>query len=334
MPHFWNRINGVSTTGGLQSWGDIATNTGPIHVGYRGDCSPRDRPAPRRRRGAKPRGPVHSCEARATSPGFREVRYLNRDLTRRGAGTVTDTPGPGQYNIRVPLRRGTTFAGPRPKCSKAATVRALLASASTAVASGERAGQARRSSGAAQGTWPSPPPAAAVSSSSSSSKRLSTRLSTPLMGRESPGPAYNLPSDFDLKLVNKKTFHPPGCGGERNRRQQPREKGRAATCREGRGITRLAQARRELSRAAVSSGKGCLALGVPVNTFFGRGVLLRIRADGMTFVRLPWGVLYTREVLTRGNVARATVEEDPAVFTSDGGGMELATTVQAGDGLI
>ena len=71
-----------------------------------------------------------------------------------------------------------------------------------------------------------------------------------------------------------------------------------------------------------------------MNTFFGRGVLLRIRADGMTFVRLPWGVLYTREVLTRGNVACATVEEDPAVFTSDGGGMELATTVQAGDGLM
>jgi len=43
-------------------------------------------------------------------------------------------------------------------------------------------------------------------------------------------------------------------------------------------------------------------LGVPVSTSLGRGFLLRIRADGMTFVRLPWGVLYTTEVLTHGNV--------------------------------
>lgn len=70
-----------------------------------------------------------------------------------------------------------------------------------------------------------------------------------------------------------------------------------------------------------------MVLGVPVKTSVGRGFLLRIRADGMTFVRLPWGVLYTREALTRGSVASATVEEeDPAVPTSRGGGMELPTT--------
>lgn len=308
-------------------------------MGYRGDCCPPDRTAPRRRQNCRPRGPVHSCEARATSPGFREVRYLSRDLTRRGAGTVTDTPGPGQYNIRVPLRRGTTFAGPRPKCSKTVTVRAFVASAeTTTLAPRERAaGQARRGSGAGQGVCPSPP------ASSAGVSTVSQRLSTPLMGRESPGPAYSLPSDFDLKLVNKKTFHPPRCGGTRPKRQVRRDKkGRGATFGGGQGTTAgLIEARRELSRLAANSGgstaaaaAAAAALGVPVKTCLGRGLLLRIRADGMTFVRLPWGVLYTTEVLTRGNNAVYTgaTLEHPAVSSSEGGGMEqLSTNFQAED---
>lgn len=285
---------------------------------------------------------MHSSEARATSPGFREVRYISRDLTRRGAGTVTDTPGPGQYNIRVPLRRGTTFAGPRPKCGKTATVRAFVASATTAAAvasSSERAGQQeRRDAGADRGARPSPPAPAAVSQ----------RLSTPLMGKESPGPAYKLPSDFDLKLVNKKTFHPPRCygGGTRAKRQVPRDREpAAATSRGGQGATRknLPRARRELSRvAAANSRGGCsgagAVVGVPVKTSLGRGFLLRIRADGMTFVRLPWGVLYSREVFTRGNAldaaAAAASLEDPAsaVPNSEGGGVELLPTAVQADG--
>lgn len=299
-----------------------------------GNFPPPDRPTtPRQRRDSKPRGPVHSCEARATSPGFREVRYLNRDLTRRGAGTVTETPGPGQYNTRVPMRRGTTFAGPRPKCSRAATVRAFVASAATTAAvapSSERAiGQARRAPAAAatsQGAWPSPPPVAAVSQ----------RLSTPLMGKESPGPVYKLPSDFDLKLVNKKTFHPPRCCGARAKRQLPRGKGRGAALRGGQGATtrRLPLARRQLPRVADNSGGGGTAgtvLGVPVQTPLGRGFLLGIRADGMTFVRLPWGVLYSRGVLSRGNVINTTTAAslgDPVASNSEGRGTELLTTVQ------
>lgn len=308
-----DRINGVSTRRGLQSWGDTATNIGPIHVGYHGDCSSPDRPTPRQRRDARPRGPVHSCEERATSPGFREVRYLDRDLTRQGAGTATYTPGPGQYNIRVPLQRGTTFAGPRPKSSKIITVRAFIASAKT-VASTERAGQAERGSGVGQRVWPSPPPV------------QSQRLSVPLMGRESPGPAYNLPSDFDQKLVNKKTFHPPRCDGKKTERQVARGRGRRITCREGRR-TSLPQARRALADVAANAGGRIagIALGVPVTTSLGRGFLLRIRADGMTFVRFPWGVLYTMEVLTRGNVAPAALE-DPAVSNSESGGMARDTT--------
>lgn len=323
----------MSTRRGLQSWGDVATNTGPIHVGYRGDCcSPQDRTTPRRGQSSKPRGPVYSCEARATSPGFREVRYLDRDLTRRRAGTAMDTPGPGQYDIRVPLRRGTTFAGPRPKCSKTVMVGAFVASATKTTAAAAAAtsnegagGRERRGSGSGAGQGARPPPAAAAAPSQ--------RLSTPLMGKESPGPAYNLPSDFDLKLANKKTFHPPRCGGAKTKKRQvPRDRGRGATVRRRGQGTSLSEARRELSDVVASSGGGAAAgtalLGVPVKTSFGRGFLLRIRADGMTFVRLPWGVLYTMEVLTRGSAASPPLE-DPAVPNSKKGvDMDPPATVE------
>lgn len=300
------RLNGVSTRGGLQAWGDVATNTGPIHVGNKGNCaSPWDRPTPRRGPDSQRRGPIHSREARATSPGFRETRYLNRDLTRKGACRPTDTPGPGQYSVRPPLERGTSFAGPRrqTKCSKAVTVNALVASAKGRAASDEKTisgaknGMVRRGGGGDRQSRPS-------------TAAPSQRLSLPLKGRESPGPAYALPSDFDQKFVNKKTFHPPRCSESSPfGTEESRETGRSA--RNGphadEKTKRLPKARREASGSVAKSGRAVVAigraLGVPVKTCMGRGILLRIRADGMTFVRLPWGVLYTTEVLTHGDNA-------------------------------
>ncbi|CAM9258111.1 unnamed protein product, partial [Hapterophycus canaliculatus] len=296
-------VNGVSTRGGLQAWGDVASKTGPIHVGRKGDCSsPWDRAPPRRGVDANRRGPVHSRETRATSPGFREVRYLNRELIRQARGTAGDTPGPGQYNIRLPLERGTAFAGPRlaTKCSKTVTANAFVASAKVRAAN-ELTSEIENELGA-QGVFPSPLPPAA----------RSQRLSAPLLGKESPGPAYSLPSDFDQKLVNKKKFHPPHCRGERAKSPPGREKlrkgGRGVTCDQaehghgqGADIAALFQARRKLAESVAKAvGDEALRrpLGVPVNTSLGRGFLLRIRADGMIFVRLPWGILYTTEVLT------------------------------------
>ncbi|CAM9567283.1 unnamed protein product [Ectocarpus sp. 8 AP-2014] len=301
-------LNGVSTRGGLQAWGDVATNTGPLHVGNKGNCaSPWDRPTPRRGPDSQRRGPIHSREVRATSPGFRETRYLNRDLTRKGACKATDTPGPGQYSIRPPLERGTSFAGPRrpTKCSKAATVNALVASAKSRAASDEKTGGAKNGMvrGGDRQSQPSTAP--------------SQRLSIPLKGRESPGPAYALPSYFDQKFVNKKTFHPPRCSGTSPfGTEEPSGTGRSANLApradengnvRAKKTNRLPKARREASSGPVAkSGRADAigrALGVPVNTCMGRGILLRIRADGMTFVRLPWGVLYTTEVLTHGGNA-------------------------------
>ncbi|CAM9120518.1 unnamed protein product [Scytosiphon promiscuus] len=302
-------VTGVSTREGLQAWGDVASKTGPIHVGRTGDCSsPWDRPPPRRGVKANRRGPVHSREVRATSPGFREVRYLNSELVRQARGTAGDTPGPGHYNIRLPLERGTAFAGPKQatNCSKAVTVDAFVASAKVRAAD-EVNGETKNGFGGARGVPPSPLPAAA----------RSQRLSIPLLGRESPGPAYSLPSDFDQKMVNKKKFHPPSCGAERAKlpfgRGALRKGQRSANIgdlaendhRQGRDITALFQARRKLAESVVKAVQEEAVrrpLGVPVNTSLGRGFLLRIRADGMIFVRLPWGVLYTTEVLTHARL--------------------------------
>lgn len=344
-------MSGVNTRGGLQAWGDVATKTGPIHVGCRGDCShPWDRPTPRRGPDSKRRGPVHSCEARATSPGFREVRYLSRDLARRTAGAAMATPGPGQYNIRLPLQRGTSFAGPRPAtaCSTnrkdllARTVGAFEASANKlSVTRAARAGETERGSGEGRRRSSCPSPRAA----------RSQRLSAPLMGRESPGPAYNLPSDFDLKLVNKKTFRPPRCDGRKEkpscRTEKPRKEGQNAMFgpanepgRHGK-IGGLPQARRELTKFLAKPG-GCAAvgraLGVPVSTSMGRGFLLRVRADNMAFVRLPWGVLYTTEVLTRGRIfsssASVSLKHHDAP-NSESGATELVTdTVEVDDSVV
>lgn len=299
------RINGVSTREGLQAWGDVATKTGPIHVGRKGDCSSSwNPPPPRRGINANRRGPVHSRETRATSPGFREVRYLNSELVRQARGTAGDTPGPGQYNVRPSLERGTAFAGPRlaTKCSKAVTIHAFVSSAKVRAAK-ESTGGIKSGVGGNRGVFPSPPSPAS----------RSQRLSIPLLGRESPGPAYNLPSDFDLKLDNKKKFHPPSCGWETAKLPFGREglrKGGRSTIRDRaaneddgqRGdIAALYTARRRLAEAVKKSVEEEAVrrpLGVPVKTSLGRGFLLRMRADGMIFVRLPWGVLYTTEVLT------------------------------------
>lgn len=246
-----------------------------------------------------------------------------------------DTPGPGQYDVRVPLRRGTIFAGPRPRSSKTAAVGAFLASAKLSASDERRAGRENRGSGARRRSWPSPPAA------------RSHRLSAPLMGRESPGPAYSLPSDFDRKLVNKKTFHPPSCGGgKKSTRRVPSKRARRAPRFRGGAIRGL---RRELSDLVAKSGEGNAgkalgggaagkALGVPVSTSLGRGFLLRIREDGMTFVRLPWGVLYTTEVLTHGNMlsGRESVAfEDPGAAPDiERGGIELETAAVGADGRV
>lgn len=327
----------MCTRRGLQAWADVATRTGPLHVGYNGDCSPRPWNHQNSRRGStcpKPSGPVYSCEARATSTGFREARYLSRDLMRRCAGTAMDTPGPGQYDVRVPLRRGTSFAGPRPKPSKTAAVGAFLASANLAASEERRPGRDNGGSGARRRLRPSPPPA------------RSRRLSTPLLGRESPGPAYSLPSDFDPKLVNKKKFHPPSCGGgTKSTGKAPSRRARSATRFRGGNIRGL---RRELSDLVANSGGGAAgkarggaagkALGVPVSTSLGRGFLLRLREDGVTFVRLPWGVLYTTEVLTHGNMfsGRESVgfEAAGAALNMESGGIELETAAVGADGRV
>lgn len=39
--------------------------------------------------------------------------------------------------------------------------------------------------------------------------------------------------------------------------------------------------------------------GVHVETSLGQGVLLEVRMNGVNLVLLPWGVLFTREVLAR-----------------------------------
>lgn len=64
------------------------------------------------------------------------------------------------------------------------------------------------------------------------------------------------------------------------------------------GMAGLSRAREYLVQLASASGVGGGTLAVPVSTSMGRGFLLAIRADGMSFVRLPWGVLYTAERLT------------------------------------
>lgn len=284
------------------------------------DCAPRIQSAPRRGPYSERRGPIHSCEARATSPGFHEVRYIDRELTRRAAGTANDTPGPGAYSVRPSMPCGTTFAGPRPKSSRATAIAAAVAVANI------RANHGVRERGLTEGRKLAPPQA------------QSERLSAPLMGRESPGPAYTLPSDFDARPTNMKTFHPPPCRtkkarllGEGKVSRRARSAGSGATgkqqCRMD--MTALSRARREMKDLADRSG--AKMLGVPACTTMGRGFLLRIRADGTSVVRLPWGVLYTSEMLTRAmGVASIPTSKLPPrqPSKSDGGGI-IATT--AGD---
>lgn len=273
------------------------------------DCAPQAEPTPRRGSASQRRGPVHSSEVRATSPGFREIRYLDPELTRRGVGTAKNTPGPGQYIVRPSMERGTKFAGARSKCSRAATVATV-----EAFAKSRAANKARFTSGLAKQERPSLPAS------------RSLRLSTPLMGRESPGPAYDLPSDFDIKHTNKKTFHPPPCRTKLipSPWSKVRKRGRGA----GLGVSAkqcrkdMAHVCRELDKAmsgvvAKLKGSGTGIVGLPVSTSLGRGLLLRIRADGMSFVRLPWGVLYTMEELTRGShTTYPVVLDDPGTSAS------------------
>lgn len=66
-----------------------------------------------------------------------------------------------------------------------------------------------------------------------------------------------------------------------------------------RNTDKVSRARREMHELATKrQGKDTGVTALPVNTSMGRGFLLRIRTNGMSFVRLPWGVLYTTEMLT------------------------------------
>lgn len=252
------------------------------------------------------RGPVHSSEERATSTGFREVRYLDHERMSRGIGAAKDTPtpGPGTYNVRPRMTCGTKFAVSKARVDKTAARAAALESARARVAdSGQCKG--RILDGRGGGVRPYPPV-----------RRSSQRIRLPLRGRESPGPAYSLPSDFDLKRPNAKIFHPPPCtkksrkpgyGGRGRMRvrgglvARPTTIPRCPTAEDGRprpGMSGLSRAQECLIRLASDTSRaGANALAIPVSTTMGRGFLLAVRGDGMSFVRLPWGVLYTAKRL-------------------------------------
>lgn len=299
------RVKGVTTTRGLQAWGNLATKVGPISVvtePVRGVGSASER-----------RGPVHSSEVRATSPTFREVRYLDRELTRRGVGVGRDTPGPGSYNVRPRMIRGTKFASSLPGETRAAVRAAAIKSAKVR---SKEAGVGK-TKGPEGGRFRRSPPDA----------RSSQRLPIPLRGRESPGPAYSVPGGFDIKLTNRNNFHPPCCtkptsargyhrAGRKSKRgciaaapaadsaaadtiprinsfSTKREKSRPGMA----GLSRAREYLVELISTSLGVRDTISKLAVPVSTSMGRGFLLAVRADGMSFVRLPWGVLYTAERL-------------------------------------
>lgn len=310
-----DRITGVCTRGELQAWGDLATKIGPMNVGRNLDCAPRAQAVSRTGSASEHRGPIHSSEARATSHGFREVRYLGRELMRQAVGTGRDTPGPGSYNVRPRMMCGTMFAAPRPGGRKVA------AGGNRAIAVAAMIAEAKHGTIHQLDTGCLEIPKGRRHPSSSVECSSQQRSSAHLQGKESPGPAYKLPSDFDIKRMNKKIFHPPPCSGARtpSYREMGKKRGRrrgpasvaipdtlAKTGRQSNhssGMAGLSRARHQLvqlvSATATGGGRGGpVALAVPANTTMGRGFLLAVRADGMSFVLLPWGVLYTRERLT------------------------------------
>lgn len=226
----------MSTKGGLQAWGDVATDAGSFHVSRDLDCSPRGEPTPRRGPASERRGSVHLTGTRRTLPVFREARYLHREPARRAKGTEKHTPGPGEYSVRPSVTCGTKFAGLQANCTRADRVAYAIACTNGSAANG--VGCARRFGGH---TWPSPPPA------------KSQRLSAAPIGAESPGPAYYLPSDFDIKQSNRKTFTPPACSnnakGKTTKRQGARKGATYDHCGRG-GVAGLSLARQTLHEMA------------------------------------------------------------------------------------
>lgn len=226
----------MSTKGGLQAWGDVATDAGSTHASRGLDCSPRGESTPRRGPASERRGSAHLSGTRATPPVFREARYLHRESARRAKGTEKHTPGPGEYSVRPSMMCGTKFAGLKANCTRAEKAAYATACANRRAPNG--VGCARRFGSRA---WPSPPLA------------KSKRLSAVPMGAESPGPAYYLPSDFDIKQSNKKTFTPPPCSnnakGKATKRQGARKGATCGHCCRG-GVAGLSLARQELHEMA------------------------------------------------------------------------------------
>lgn len=269
----------MSTPRGLQAWGDNAAEMDSRNIGRGSNYSPRS-PAPIHRcHTSTRRGPVHTGEIRATSADFREVRFLDHNLMKQSAGTSKDTPGPGTYDVRPSMKSGTTFAEPRPRRGEITNI----STAMTRVECKEVERFCRR---------PSRP--------------RSNRLQTPFRGADSPGPAYSLPSDFDLKRSNKQSFQPtPSKTNSRSHGvRKSRKRGRLAGFVAKAKGSALSSARMSIQQGYLDNEAGGAyggdhALGVHVETSLGQGVLLEVRMNGMSSVLLPWGVLFTGEVLTR-----------------------------------
>lgn len=225
------------------------------------DNSPRSPAATHPCRTPTRRGPVHTGEVRSTSADYRSVRFLGRNLMKQSAGNSKDTPGPGTYDVRPSMKSGIAFAGPRPKQGDMTKKKCKDV---------ER--YCRRHS------CPD-----------------SNRLQTPFRGADSPGPTYSLPSDFNLRRSNKQSFQPTPSNSRPHGTRKSRKRGglvkRSAT----------ASARMGIQQDCLDDDAGGAyhESRVHVETSLGQGVLLEIRMNGTNLVILPWGVLFTREVLGR-----------------------------------
>ena len=206
---------------------------------------------------------------------------------KQSAGTANDTPGPGAYDVRPSMSSGTTFAGPRPKSSRNVTVSTVIARAEW-----KATGDVVHTTAVGNRYWPCLSP------------RRSNRLQSPLRGADSPGPAYCLPSDFDLKRPNKHSFSPPRCKPKSRTLTvgKSRKRGRLAGSAGANDLSVLSRAREEMQRHSTEEAEGECggdnALGVLVNTSMGKGILLQVRPNYVRLVQLPWGLLFTTEVLT------------------------------------
>lgn len=214
------------------------------------------------------RGPVHTGEIRSTSADFRSVRFLGHNLMKQSAGNSKDTPGPGTYDVRPSMKSGTTFAEPRPR----------------------QGGMTKKECKEVERYCRQP------------SCPDSNRLQTPFQGADSPGPTYILPSDFNLKRSNKQSFQPtPSNSRPHGTRRKSRKRGRLTGFVAKVKGSAMPSARMGIQQDCLENDAGGAyhESGVHVETSLGQGVLLEVRMNGVNLVLLPWGVLFTREVLAR-----------------------------------